>query len=201
MTGLVPARRAAALPRPGRFVIAGLIALLITAGAARCETTVAFYSHGWGVGPHGMMYFPHAFVVIHRSAASGAPMQEEAWGYTAASTTDFSVFTHPAPGKVNQPDPTYRQKAVLHFTIEASDAQYAALRQVIDGWGAPDGPLYDLNSHNCVGFVAAMASALGLRIPTTIGRDPSKFLEGVRRLNPGRFVEATADKAPAAATQ
>jgi hypothetical protein len=182
-------------PRLARLVLAGLALLLIGVGAARAETTVAFYSHGWGVGPNGMMYFPHAFVVIHHADKPGDPPKEAAWGYTAASTWDIGVFAHPAKGMVDQPDPTYRKKATLHFTVTASDAQYAAMQQVIQAWGGPDSPLYDLDHHNCVGFAAAMASALGLQTPATIGRDPAKFLEGVRKLNPGRLVEASASAA------
>jgi hypothetical protein len=201
MMGLVFASRARALQQLGRLLAAGLVALMLTAGAARCETTVDFYSHGWGMGPNGLMYFPHAFVVIRRAGQPGDAPKEEAWGYTAASTWDIGVFAHAAKGMVDQPDPVYRKKAVLHFSVEASDEEYAALRRVIDAWGGPDAPLYDLNSHNCVGFVAALASAVDLQIPTTIGRDPDRFLEGVRRLNPGRLMEASADHMPATATR
>jgi hypothetical protein len=199
MIGLALAPHAAVFRHVSRLFVVGLAVLALSAGAARCETTVAFYSHGWGMGPNGMMYFPHAFVVIQHADKAGDPLKEEAWGYTAASTWDIGVFAHPAKGMVDQPDPTYRKKAVLHFTVEASDAQYAALHQVIDAWGGPDSPLYDLNRHNCVGFAAAMASALGLQIPDAIGRDPAKFLEAVRRLNPGRFVEVASGAPPAPA--
>ena len=190
-------RRAQFQARLGRPLLAALFLFVLSAGAARCETRVEFWSHGWGMGPNGMMYFPHAFVVIRHSAGPDDPPKEEAWGYTAASTWDIGVFAHPSKGMVDQPDPTYRKKATLHFAVEATDAQYAALHQVIDAWGGPGSPLYDLNAHNCVGFAAAMASALGLQIPPTIGRDPSKFLEAVRRLNPGRFIETPAAAAPA----
>ena len=178
--------------RFARLVLTGLVALLLSAGAARCETTVSFYSHGWGTGPNGMVYFPHAFVVIHRDANSADPPPEEAWGYTAADPNDPTVFVRPSRGMVDQPNPNYRGKAVLHFTVAISDDQYAALHQVIDTWGGPHAKLYDLRSHNCVGFVAELATTIGLTIPTTIGEDPSKFLEGVRRMNPGRLVEAEA---------
>jgi len=184
--------------RLGRFVLAGLVLLMASAGAARCETTVAFYSHGWGVAGSGMLYFPHAFVVIRRSSATADPPQEEAFGYTAADPNDITVFAHSARGMVNQPDPTYRKRATLHFTVTASEDQYAALKKVVDAWGGQGAPLYDLKTHNCVGFVAELANALGLQIPATIGEDPAKFLEGVRRLNAGRLIEASAD-APAAA--
>ena len=178
--------------RLGRLVLAGIVLLLASAGAARCETTVAFYSHGWGVAGSGMLYFPHAFVVIRHSAAPGDPPQEEAYGFTAADPNDITVFARSARGLVNQPDPTYRKKATLHFTVTASDDQYAAMKRVVDAWGGPGAPLYDLKNHNCVGFVAELANAVGLAIPATIGEDPAKFLEGVRRLNGGRLIEARA---------
>jgi hypothetical protein len=183
-------------PHLARLVLAGLVALLLSAGAARCETIVAFYSHGWGAGPNGMVYFPHAFVVIHRDGKPGDPPLEEAYGYTAADTNDPGVFVRPSKGMVDQPNPAYRGKAVQHFAVAISDDQYAALHKVIDAWGGAGAPLYDLRSHNCVGFVAELATTLGLTIPPKIGEDPTKFLEGVRRLNPGRLVEAQA--APAA---
>ncbi|HWF76893.1 MAG TPA: hypothetical protein VN694_06915 [Caulobacteraceae bacterium] len=184
-------------PRAARILLAGFAALLLSAGAGRCDTVVAFWSHGWGLGPNGMMYFPHAFVVITHSAKPGDPPQQEAWGYTAADPNDITVFARSSKGMVDQPNPDYRKKATLHFEVTASDEQYAALHKVIDTWGGPGAQLYNLKSHNCVGFVADLAAALGLQIPTTIGEDPSKFLEGVRRLNPGRLLEASAAAAPA----
>jgi hypothetical protein len=184
-------------PRAARILLAGFLALLLSGGAARCDTVVAFYSHGWGVAPSGMMYFPHAFVVITRTAKPGDPPQQEAWGYTAADPNDITVFARSSKGMVDQPNPDYRKKGTLHFQVTASDEQYAALHQVIDTWGGPGAQLYNLKSHNCVGFVAALATAVGLTIPTTIGEDPTKFLEGVRLLNPGRLVEASAEAAPA----
>jgi hypothetical protein len=185
-------------PRLARIVVAGLALLLISAGAGRCDTTVAFYSHGWGVAPNGMMYFPHAFVVITHSAKPGDPPQEEAWGYTAADPNDITVLARSSKGVVDQPNPDYRKKAVLHFDVTASDDQYAALHKVIDIWGGPGAQLYNLKSHNCVGFVAELATALGLQIPATIGEDPAKFLEGVRRLNPERLAESSAAPSSAA---
>jgi hypothetical protein len=181
--------------RAAHLLLAGFVTLLLSAGAGRCDTTVGFYSHGWGVGPNGMMYFPHAFVVIRHADKPGDPPQEEAWGYTAADPNDITVFARSSKGMVDQPNPDYRKKAVLHFEVAVSDDQDAALHRVIDGWGGPAAPLYNLKSHNCVGFVAELATAAGLQIPTTIGEDPAKFLEGVRRLNPGRLLEASAASA------
>jgi hypothetical protein len=159
---------------------------------------VSFYSHGWGLGPGGFMYFPHAFVVIEHSTSADAAPTEEAYGFTAASTTDPTVLMRPSQGTVERPDPVYRQKAVLHFTVAASDDQYAALKQTIAAWGGPGAPLYDLSSHNCVGFVGAIAQSVGLKTPATVGEDPVKFIEAMRKLNPDRLVDLAP---PAAASQ
>jgi hypothetical protein len=196
---LVFVRTAPLGARLAQAVLTGLAVLLFSAGAARCDTTVSFYSHGFGLAPSGMLYVPHAFVVITHSAGPGDPPKDEAYGYTAADPNDIGVFARPAKGEVNEPNPAYRQKAVLHFQVTASEEQYAALHKVIDGWGGPGAPLYNLKSHNCVGFVAELAGALGLQLPAAIGEDPTKFLEAVRRLNPGRLLEAAAGQGAASA--
>jgi hypothetical protein len=171
---------------------------LLFGGLAYCGTTVSFYTHGWGLGPGGMMYFPHAFVVIERSTSADAPPTEESYGFTAASTTDPSVLMRPSQGTVERPNPVYRKAAVLHFTVEISDAQYDALKQTLTAWGGPGAPLYDLGSHNCVGFVGAIAEAVGLKTPAgNPGEDPVKFVEGVRKLNPDRLVALTTAEAAA----
>jgi hypothetical protein len=145
-----------------------------------------------------MMYFPHAFVVIDRTTGADAPPTEESYGFTAASTTDITVLMRPSRGTVEQPNPIYRKAAVLHFTVEITDAQYAALKQTLTAWGGPGAPLYDLGSHNCVGFVGAVAEAVGLKTPPgNPGEDPVKFIESMRRLNPDRLVTLTTAEAAA----
>jgi len=172
--------------------IAALTLALVVAGGARGAITVSFYSHGWGMGPHGFIYFPHAFVVIERTDAAGARASEETYGFTAVGQ-DPSVLMHPTPGEVIPEDPVYLKKSILHFTVEATEAQYQALKAKVAAWAAPGSPLYDLNGHNCITFVAELAGALGLQAPPPTGRDPGRFLEGVRQLNPGRLIGAAAD--------
>jgi hypothetical protein len=173
-----------------RFAPAAAFVLALMIGCvAQAATTVAFYSHGWGVGPHGFIYFPHAFVLIQRSGEAGAAPTEETYGFTAAGQ-DPSVLMHPTPGEVIPEQPVYRDKSTLHFTVEATEAQYLALKVRVAAWAAPGAPLYDLNGHNCITFVAELATILGLATPPPTGRDPGKFLEGVRQLNPGRVTAA-----------
>jgi hypothetical protein len=169
--------------------------LLLAAGAAQAGTTVSFYSHGWGVGVNGFLYFPHAFVVIRRATTPDAAPQVESYGYTAASVYDPTVIMRPSRGVVEQPNETYRKHATLHFTVEISDDQYRALRERVSFWGASTSPLYNLNGHNCISFVADLATTIGLQIPDAGGRDPDRFLEGVKRLNAGRLTEAAAGQA------
>ncbi|HEY1750786.1 MAG TPA: hypothetical protein VGG29_05960 [Caulobacteraceae bacterium] len=176
----------------GRWLAAlclGLALSLAGAGAALADTTVSFYSHGWGVGTNGFLYFPHAFVVIRRTSPDGAAKQE-AYGYTAASTTDITVLMHPSRGVVEEPNGTYRKHATLHFTVTLTDAQYQALEARVAWWGAATSPLYNLDGHNCISFVADLASSIGLQVPDAGGRDPARFLEGVKRLNGERLMAA-----------
>jgi hypothetical protein len=166
--------------------LAAFVFALALAGAAQAGITVAFYSHGWGVGPHGFVYFPHAFVVIERTGADGAAPTDESYGYTAVGQ-DPSVLMHPTPGEVIPEDPAYLKKSTLHFTLQISEAQYQALKAKVAAWAGPSSPLYDLNGHNCITFVAELADALGLKTPPPTGRDPGKFLDAVRSLNADRL--------------
>lgn len=169
------------MPRALCAVFAGLVASLILVGAAFADTTVSFYSHGWGVTGFGYVYFPHAFIVVRRTTPGDAP-QEESYGFTAVSQGP-DALVGPTKGEVVPANPAYVKQAVLHFTLTITDEQYQALRKVVDAWGGPDAPPYDLRHHNCVDFAAALTDALGLQRPTKPGQDPSKFLEEVKREN------------------
>jgi hypothetical protein len=173
-----------------------LVVSLALAGAAHAAITVSFYSHGWGVGAHGFVYFPHAFILIERRGPDGAPAPPESYGYTAAGQ-DISVLMHPTPGEVIPEDPVYLKKSTLHFTLEITEAEYQALKATAAKWAAPGAPLYNLDGHNCITFVAELAANLGLKIPPPTGRDPGKFLDGVRQLNLDRLAGAAAPPVPA----
>ncbi len=99
---------------------------------------------------------------------------------------------HPTPGEVIPEDPVYLKKSTLHFTLQITEAEYQALRAMAAKWAAPGAPLYNLDGHNCITFVAELATALGLKIPPPSGRDPGKFLDGVRRLNADRLSDPPA---------
>jgi hypothetical protein len=176
--------------------ILALVVSLALAGAAHAAITVSFYSHGWGTGAHGFIYFPHAFIMIERPGPDGAPAPPESYGFTAVGQ-DISVLMHPTPGQVIPEDPVYLTRSTLHFTLQITEGEYQALRATAAKWAAPGAPLYNLDGHNCITFVAELASALGLKIPPPTGRDPGKFLEGVRQLNAARLPAGAAPATPA----
>jgi hypothetical protein len=155
---------------------------LVVCGVANAATTVSFFSHGWRLGQHGFIA-PHAFVLIRRTGQAGEGPTREGFGFTSAGQD-------PAP--LMQPTPGDLKTSTLHFTVEATEAQYLALKVRVAAWAAPGAALHDLKGHNGVPFVAELASILGLATPPPTGRDPGKFLEGVRRLNPGRMTVAPA---------
>jgi hypothetical protein len=171
--------------------LAAFFAALVVAGAAHAGITVSFYSHGWGMG-HGLVYFPHAFVWIERTGgAPGDPPATESYGFTAIGQ-DPSVLLHPTPGEVIPEDPVYLKRSTLHFSLEITEAQYAALKAKVAAWGGAGAPPYNLDGHNCITFVAELADALGLATPPPTGRDPGKFLEAVRQLNLARLASSAA---------
>ncbi len=169
--------------------LAAFVCALAAAGVAHAGITISFYSHGWGLG-HGLVYFPHAFVLIERTGAPDAPVSRETYGYTAIAQ-DPSVLLHPTPGEVIPEDPSYLKRSTLHFTLTISEAQYRALKATVAAWAAPGSQLYSLDGHNCITFVADLAQELGLKTPPPTGRDPGRFLEAVRRLNAARFAART----------
>lgn len=171
------------------LIALALVLALAAAGAAHAGITISFYSHGWGMG-QGLIYFPHAFVLIERTGDDGKP-SDETYGYTAVAQ-DPSVLMRPTPGEVIPEDPVYLKKSTLHFTLQITEAQYEALKAKVAAWAAPASPLYNLNGHNCITFVAELADVLGLRTPPPTGRDPGRFLEAVRQLNLARLTTASA---------
>lgn len=173
---------------PVRAFLVGLALSFALAGVAMADTTVAFYSHGWGVRMDGFMYFPHAFVVVRRDGPDGA-RSEASYGFTAVSQGP-DALAGPTRGIVKPAAETYRKQAALHFTVSATDAEYQAMQAVIAAWGGPGAAPYDLRRHDCVDFVAALAAALDLKLPAAYGIDPAKFLEQVRRLNADRITSA-----------
>jgi hypothetical protein len=169
-------------------VVAGLVAALAFGASSAQAETISFFTHGWGMRGVGFIYFPHAFVVIERSAEEPGGPARESYGFTAANPNAV-MLTGRSAGEIISQDERYASLARLHFSLHITHAQYLAVEAAIETWRNSDGDRYDLDRRNCISFVAAIAQSLGLTTPDRAGRDPAAFMEAVRRANLVRIGE------------
>jgi hypothetical protein len=89
-------------------------------------------------------------------------------------------------GTVKSEDEQYLTIANNHFAIPISDSQYAAIEAEVAKWRDAPGKAYNLNSHNCVNFVARIAEMVGLKapVPPQFEKHPKAWLNYVAELNP-----------------
>jgi len=159
-----------------------LIAAMLVAPAAQARVKVSFYSHPWGMSATGYLYFPHAFIVVDPDPQSSTLSSRQSFGFTAVDSTAVLIVKH-GPGMIIPEDQRYRSVSSLHFSVEISDEQYAALQQGIDAWRSVPGDPYDLKKRNCISFIAEMARLVNLKVPDVTTLDPAAFLERTRQAN------------------
>jgi hypothetical protein len=153
--------------------------LVLLPHPAWAQIRVHFYSHELGTS------FPHAFFVVEgRPQAGGAPVDAN-YGFTAKSVTP-AILMGSVAGHVEAAKPDYVRRSDKRFSLSISDAQYAALMNVVSRWKAIPGKSYNLNSRNCIHFVGEAAIALGLNVvfDKALLKKPRSFLEHLVRLNP-----------------
>lgn len=166
-----------------------LLILFLWPAAAPAAVEIAFYSKDFGSS------FPHAFVVLKGTLdETGAPV-DASFGFTLRRQVGPSVLMGPVGGQVISETPAYIAKSDRHFTLLLTDDQYRAVEKVVRRWQALPQPSYDLNSRNCVFFVAEVAAAIGLKaVPDgKLMKKPKAFLQKVTRDNLGLI----AGRAPA----
>lgn len=180
-----------------RFALWCLAGALILAppGLASARYVVGFYSHSWGVG-EGMLYFPHAFILVRGAPDNGGAPIEQSFGFTDPAPTPALLF-HRSRGEVIDSRKDYLAVSRKHFSIDITDDQYRNLIQAVRAWESVKGDPYDLHTRNCITFVGEMARALGLNVGDERITDPSRFLEDLRSLNPS--IVAKEDSATARA--
>lgn len=172
-----------------------VLIVLLTAGwaqSAAAEVRVTFYSHGWGVGPRGETYFPHAFIRVEGQTAEGPPINET-FGFTG---TNLSRSMSNRPGVVVAADPRYLGASTAHFWLIITDDQYRALMAMIAWWKTPEGSTYNLRTRNCIHFTAEVARTLGLEPGTTRTWKPMEFMADTARRNGGRIAAVAGLAAP-----
>lgn len=174
------------------LVVALTVGWIQTAAA---EVKVTFYSHGWGVGPGGVTYFPHAFIRIEGTPEGGEPV-DRTFGFTA---TDLTTAMTDRPGIVKPADPRYIDDSTPHFSVIATDEQYRALLEKITWWMTPEGAVYNLKTRNCIHFVGEMARLLGLEPGNMKTWKPVVFMNDTVKRNLGKLtIVASTPKAEAA---
>lgn len=165
-------------------LLAALLFALSAGGMAtppQADVAVSFHSFNgsvlWG-------RYPHTFVVFDGTLDDGTQVDEN-FGFSARYTAD-AISSGPAEHMIITETDRTIAETNRHFTITVSDRQYRRLLAEVIAWRDYPGDFYDLDSNNCIHFVARMAQLLGLEadVPEDYLRRPKAWLNYVTRKNP-----------------
>jgi hypothetical protein len=166
-----------------RLLLTFLIApMMLWANAAHANVTITFYSHELG------SQFPHAFATLKGKVESTGQTVDTNVGFTATSTGPGILFG-PVTGHISEAKPKYIASSNPHFSYELTDAEYRAVMAVTDKWRNKKQKSYNLNTANCVHFIAEVATAAGLKINpnSKYYKKPTSFLKEVTTLSRERL--------------
>lgn len=168
-----------------RILLFLLTLLVATPAAAAVE--IAFYSHEMQASGNGerIVEFPHAFVTMRGRPDAGGRMLDGNWGFTA-DTISPAILAGPVEGRIANAGRAYIRGSRRHIAMRLSDAQFGSVQRAYKSWIAVKGASYDLETRNCVHFIAAMARAAGLTVPNdaSLMKTPTAYLEAVAAQNP-----------------
>lgn len=163
-----------------RLIVLPLLVWAVLAAPALAQVTLSFHGHEGNRIRGGFLYFPHAYVRISGALeATGEPV-EQSIGFTARDPGPQLLFMS-GRGLLSEPDPVYEREGVHYLTVTISDETWRALEAEIESWRDAR---YHLNRRNCIHFVAAMARAAGLALPSTDTLSPNGFLKQLAEMNP-----------------
>lgn len=160
-----------------------LLAMLLLASPASAAVELAFHSRELGGS------FPHAFVRMTGTVdATGEPI-DVAYGFTATAVSPAILFG-PVRGEIFVESEARVRSSDRQFHLTLTDEQYRTVLAVVEEWRNRPQPSYSLSRANCIHFVAAVASALGLQVELVprLMRRPRSFLVHQRELNVGRVI-------------
>ncbi|MEH3048373.1 hypothetical protein [Sphingomonas adhaesiva] len=170
-------------PRFAALVAALLLA--VSAWPAQAAVTITFWSRDFGGN-----YFPHAFFTLRGTPDAGGAAVDASYGFTAKSVSPALLFGNVA-GRVERPKHGYMEGSRARFSRTITDAQYAAVLDLIRGWDEKTGDAtYNLGKRNCVTFVREAARRIGVTqvdFPKLM-KKPSSYLRAVYAANPGQLV-------------
>ena len=168
-----------AMPALVRMLIAAFA--LATSLPATAQVLLSFHSfNGSMMGGR----YPHTFVVMEGTLEADATPVNENYGYTSVRVTP-AILSGNVDGTIHVEKPKYIQTTNRHFTVPISDAQYRAIVDEVRAW-RDAGKVYNLDTRNCIHFVAKIAQLAGIRaeVPQNLTRRPRAWLNLIGRLNP-----------------
>jgi len=150
-------------------------------GPAIAAVEIAFHSRELGGS------FPHAFVRLLGTLDATGEAVDISYGFTARTVSPAILFGS-VPGEVFVEGEARVRNSDRQFRLTLTDDQYRAVVAVVEEWRNRPQPSYSLSRANCIHFVAAIASALGLTVELVprLMRRPRSFLIHQRELNLGR---------------
>lgn len=148
---------------------------------ALADVQVSFHSFNgsvlWG-------RYPHTFVVFDGTLDDGTRVDAN-YGFSARYSAE-AISSGPAEHMIITETDRTIADTNLHFTMTISDRQYRRLLAEVIAWRDYPGDYYDLDSNNCIHFVARLAELVGLEadVPEEYLRRPKAWLNYVTRNNP-----------------
>lgn len=158
-----------------------LAALLLSLAAlpAQAAVVITFWSHEFG------NHFPHAFFTLRGTPDAGGPAVDLNYGFTPKAISPAILFG-PVKGRIDIARRGYMEGSDAQFSVVLSDAQYAAIRALVDEWDEVKGDgTYRMNSRNCVHFVQEAARRAGIanvEFPALM-KKPRSYLKAVAAAN------------------
>ena len=165
-------------------LFASLLLALATFGMAspaQADVQVSFHSFNGSVL---FGRYPHTFVVFSGRLADGREVNEN-YGFSARSSAEAITSGDAAHMILTETQRTIAETN-RHFTVTVSDRQYRRLVAEVRAWRDYPGNYYNLDTNNCIHFVARIATLVGLTadVPEDYTRRPKAWLNYVTRNNP-----------------
>ena len=165
-----------------RLVLSLLFLIFGAIPFASAQVTATYYSMDFGEN------FPHAFVHLTGNKDDGTPV-DQFLGFSAKLVTP-AILMSSVNGEVIRRTPKYLNVSEPRFALILTDQQYGDLLKLADDW--EDNRLkYNLNTRNCIHFVADSIQLLGLKVnwDSEYFKKPKGFLREVSRLNEGYVID------------
>lgn len=169
------------MARPLALAIALLLSIIPLPALA--AVTISFHSFN---GSYLGGRYPHAFIVLEGTLESDGRRINENYGYSTSAGA-LAALNGNVRGIIQVEQPRYITSTNRHFSLTISDAQYHAIIAEVNAWrDTPDQRRYNLDTRNCIHFVARIATMVGISapVPRNMVRRPKRWLNYVTGLNP-----------------